>query len=219
MTRARLVACIAREILALRPGRPASVAIDGVDGAGKTTFADELAAALEPSGRQVVRASVDGFHHPRAVRYARGPESPEGYFLDSYDYAALREVLLDPLAAGGGRRFRRAVFDWRTDAPVDAPVEEVAEDAILLLDGIFLHRDELAGRWDYSVFLQVGEDVSVARNLARGGRLGDRYVEGQRLYLAGCDPAARATVVIDNDTVRLPRVISRSPETPPQAHP
>jgi len=61
------------------------VGIDGVDGAGKTTFADELAAALAPFGRPVIRAGVDGFHHPRAVRYRRGRESPEGFFRDSYD--------------------------------------------------------------------------------------------------------------------------------------
>ncbi|WP_246580249.1 hypothetical protein [Deinococcus aestuarii] len=44
------------------------VAIDGVDGAGKTTFADELAGVLRERGRTVIRASVDGFHAPRATR-------------------------------------------------------------------------------------------------------------------------------------------------------
>jgi len=48
------------------------VGIDGVDGAGKTTFADALATTLQQQGRPVVRVSVDDFHHPRAIRYARG---------------------------------------------------------------------------------------------------------------------------------------------------
>ncbi len=48
------------------------VAIDGVDGAGKTTFADELAQALTAAGRVTIRATVDGFHHARAHRYRRG---------------------------------------------------------------------------------------------------------------------------------------------------
>ena len=55
------------------------VGIDGVDGAGKTTLADTLADALEAAGIAVIRASVDGFHHPRAVRYRLGRESPEGF--------------------------------------------------------------------------------------------------------------------------------------------
>jgi uridine kinase len=44
------------------------VAIDGVDGAGKTYFADELAEVLGASGRSVIRASVDGFDNPRSIR-------------------------------------------------------------------------------------------------------------------------------------------------------
>ena len=36
------------------------VAIDGVDGAGKTTLPDELAPVIEGAGRGVVRASIDG---------------------------------------------------------------------------------------------------------------------------------------------------------------
>ena len=58
---------IAERIARLSPGRVARVAIDGVDGAGKTTFAEELADILRMLPREVIRASVDGFHHPRAL--------------------------------------------------------------------------------------------------------------------------------------------------------
>jgi hypothetical protein len=63
----------------------------------KTVLADALAPLVIAKGRQVIRASVDDFHHPRAVRYARGRYSPDGFFLDSYDYPAFRRLLLDPL--------------------------------------------------------------------------------------------------------------------------
>jgi uridine kinase len=43
------------------------VAIDGVDGFGKSTFVDQLSASLRAVGRAVVRVSVDNFHYPRAV--------------------------------------------------------------------------------------------------------------------------------------------------------
>jgi uridine kinase len=59
------------------------VAVDGVDGVGKTTFADKLSSAIERIGRPVIRASVDGFHNPRELRYRRGRASPEGFYLDS----------------------------------------------------------------------------------------------------------------------------------------
>jgi uridine kinase len=169
------------------------VAIDGVDGAGKTTFADELADALAPDGREVIRVSADDFLNPRAVRYAPGRWSPEGFFLDSYDYAALDRCVLRPLAPGGSRRFRRRAFDLEADAPLDAPEEIAAAGGILVLDGLFLHRDEPRGAWDYSVFLDVAFAVSVARCAARGTTWASpdvdapsnrRYVGGQEIYLS-----------------------------------
>jgi len=36
----------------------------GVDGVGKTTFADKIAVVLASHGRHVIRSSVDGFHNP-----------------------------------------------------------------------------------------------------------------------------------------------------------
>ena len=194
-----LIAEVAGEVLRARRDGVTRVAIDGVDGAGKTTFADRLAEALLPSGRQLIRASVDDFHHPREVRYARGRDSPEGFFLDSYDYAELRRALLDPLGPGGWRRFRRRAFDHRADRAVHAPVEEARDGAILVLDGIFLHRDGLAQTWDYSVWLDAPPAVAAARRAARGddSPTHPRYVRGQEIYLAACDPAGRATRVVE----------------------
>ena len=77
------------------------VAVDGIDGAGKTTFAEGLASVFAEDGSAVFRASIDGFHRPRVERYARGRTSPEGFYRDSYDYATFRRVLIDPFRDGG----------------------------------------------------------------------------------------------------------------------
>jgi uridine kinase len=75
-----------------------------VDGAGKSMFGDELAQTLASAGRSIIRASIDGFHNPRTLRYRLGRQSPQGYFTDSYDYDWLKAILLDPLSPGGMRR-------------------------------------------------------------------------------------------------------------------
>jgi uridine kinase len=207
---------IAEEILGVGAATVTRVAVDGVDGAGKTTFADELAATLEPSGRQVMRVSADDFLNPRSVRYRLGRASPEGFFLDSYDYEALHRLVLEPLASGGSRRFKRRAFDLQADEPIEAAEETAASDAILVLDGLFLHRDELYGLWDYSVFLDVDFAVSVARCAARGTGWASpdvdapsnrRYVGGQQLYLSRCAPQRRATRVIDNNVLTAPAIV------------
>jgi uridine kinase len=193
------------------------VAIDGVDGAGKTHFADELAEVLGASGRSVIRASVDGFHNPRSIRYRQGRDSPEGFFEDSYDYEQLKAVLLDPLSPGGSGHYRAAVFDHRSDRAVSPPSRVASPGDILVFDGIFLHRPELRAYWDYSVFLEVAFAVSIPRGAQRGESSPDpeaannrRYVRGQELYLRTCEPARFATVTVNNDDLLAPYIVMPS---------
>jgi uridine kinase len=190
------------------------VGIDGVDGARKTVFADQLAAIMEVSGRSVVRVSTDDFHHPRAVRHRRGRDSPEGFWLDSYDYPALRQRVLEPFGRGRSRRYQAACHDLVTDQRLDPPFESAPPGAVLIVDGLFLHRDELVGIWALSVFLQVPFAVSVARMAARDGSHPDpthasvvRCVEGERLYFDACRPWERANMVVDVTDLDAPTLI------------
>jgi uridine kinase len=217
MDRAELIQSLAAGLASLEPPHPLRVAIDGVDAAGKTTIADDLAAEIERLGRPVIRASIDGFHNPSAIRYRRGPLSPEGYYRDSFNIMALNDVLLQPLGPGGSKMYRRAVFDAHADQPVDAPLEQAAANAILILDGIFLHRPEIRVGIDFSIFVQADFDVTVARAERRdaerfGGieearrRYRERYVPGQQLYLRDVHPERLASIVINNNDPARPFV-------------
>lgn len=216
-----LIHHLASSIAALDRSQRTRVAIDGVDAAGKTTLADELAPAIEALGRPVIRASVDGFHNPAAVRRRRGPSPAEGYYRDSFDYEALIGELLEPLGPGGSGVFRRAVFDFRLDQTVESSPERAPEDAVLLLDGVFLLRPELRGYFELSIFLRVDFEVAVARAEERDQpllgsvekvrqRYRKRYVPGQRLYLAEAAPESRASVLVDNNDLFRPVVVRDS---------
>jgi uridine kinase len=194
------------------------VGIDGIDGAGKTVFADELAAVLEARGWPVIRASVDGFHHPAHVRYRQGRHSPVGYYHDSYDYDQLRELLLDPLSPDGTRRYVTAIHDVTEEVPVEVKVRVAPVGSVLVFDGIFLHRRELADYWACSVFLGVERAIARDRMVQRDGpRCGShadenpRYVEGQRIYLEACHPESVASILIDNNVLEQPRITRRQP--------
>jgi uridine kinase len=189
-----------------------------VDGVGKTTLADELVEPLERRGVPVIRSSIDGFHNPRGVRYRLGRDSPEGYFRDSFNHAALTTVLLDPLGPGGSLRYRRAVFDFKSDSAVETPLETADPRAVLLFDGVFLHRPELLAYWDITFFLDAPFRATIPRAAQRSGGSPDvnaagnrRYVEGQKLYLRECRPTRTATIVIDyQDFAAAHIVIDRS---------
>jgi uridine kinase len=188
------------------------VGIDGVDGAGKTRFADALAQYLEAQGQVVVRTGIDAFHNPRAKRYARGKDSPEGFYRDSYNLDALRTWLLFP--ARIGMPFRTAVFDHKIDKPVSVNPLTVPLPAVLIFDGLFLNRPELRDEWDLSVFLDVPFEVSYARMAKRDGSdpnpqapSNKRYYEGQLLYFKEVRPQRQADVVIDYADWDLPKVV------------
>jgi uridine kinase len=215
--RQALLQDLASKIVSVPRPHPVRVAIDGVDAAGKTTLAEELAPVVKTLGRPVIRASIDGFHHPREIRRRRGELSPEGYFHDSFNYLALTAALLEPLGPDGSRTFRRAVFDFQTDSDVDAPVEHAEPNAVLLFDGVFLLRPELRVHFDFSVFLKADFSVTMARAERRdvdmfGGvdvgrrRYQERYVPGQQLYLASAQPEKRASVVVDNNDPARARI-------------
>ncbi|MCY1143407.1 uridine kinase [Actinoplanes sp. Pm04-4] len=208
------ISATTNRVAGLVPPGAARVAVDGVDGVGKTTFAAELAQALRERGRDVVQVSADDFHQPRAVRHRRGRDSPEGFWLDSYDYPALLRDVLRPLGPGGDRRFRRAAHDLRTDAILDLDWEIAPPEAVLIVDGLFLHRDELRGCWELTIFLDAPFELTVARMAERDGSHPDpehpslaRYVGGQRLYFAACHPQDRADVLIDHSDPTAPKIV------------
>jgi uridine kinase len=210
MTRQHTLEQLAQRILALHPPHPLRVAIDGIDAAGKTTLANELALLLQEQGRVVIRASIDDFQRPRCERYRQGPNSPQGYYEDAFDYPAFQEVLLLPLGPTGNRQYRRAVFAVSTDTPLVTSKEEAPLHAVLLVDGVFLLRPELDPLWEYRIFVQVDFEVALQRAMARDQLLfGDaqavrrryvqRYLPGQHLYLQRDHPLERANVIVVNN--------------------
>lgn len=109
-------------------------------------------------------------------------------------------------------------MDLETDAPVDDGPSEAPEDAVLIVDGSFLQRGELASLWDHRVFVDTELDVARSRGIDRDAdRLGGReeasraydlrYHAACRLYLDTVRPKETATLVVVNDDPSRPRLV------------
>ncbi|WP_231939744.1 nucleoside/nucleotide kinase family protein [Brevibacterium siliguriense] len=199
------------------------MALDGVDGAGKTTIARELVDLAEENAgnswtapaRPVASVGIDGFHHPRAVRHADGT-GPETFYRSSYDYNAFLESVVGPFRRG--EAIIPSSWDVDADLPVESQPRILPSDCVLLVEGIFLHRPELVDLWDASVWIEVPFEVSVPRGNERfpgrfdadpEDRSNRRYVGGQRLYFAEASPCEKATWVLDNRDLERPALVHR----------
>jgi uridine kinase len=200
-----------------------AVGIDGRSGVGKSTFADEVGRSLSRRGHVVVRSTTDLFHRPRIERMRLGATSAAGYYEDSHQIDAIVAGLIEPFVAGADE-----VSIGAFDEPADEErrlVAQVAPAAILVFDGLFLHRPELVDHWHLSVMLEAEarcdarwlrylEDDLPEPPIQRAAELDrrlerarwPRYRKGWSHYIerVGHRPA---TIHIDNDDLAAPRIV------------
>lgn len=201
-----------------KPAKPLLVGVDGVDAAGKTRLADELAEAGGRLGLRALRASIDGFHNPRDLRYRRGPDSAEGYYRDSFDYPALRAALFDPLREGASGRVVPRAYDFRSESAVEPSPVHFEGETILIFEGVFLQCAELAGYWDFLVYVHAGFETTLERAEVRDrallGAVSEvrrkylsRYIPGQQLYIRERAPIDNAHAVVVNESFEDPEIV------------
>lgn len=221
MSRDEVLAELAALVVAVARPHPVRVAIDGCSAAGKTTLADELAGAVRAATtRPVIRVGIDWFKRAVALRTAYPQDTPDSYYLDSWDDEAVRDRLLLPLGPGGDRRYQTAVMNLPGTEPIDRPAETAPGDAILLADGCFLQRPELDPHWDLRIYVHVGFEVVLRRGIARDQawmgsaeqaehRYRTKYIPGEQRYVDEVRPGERADVLVDNSVFATPLLLRR----------
>lgn len=216
--RDEVVGEIARRLADRDLGHPVRVGVDGRVGAGKSTFARELVAAVESLGRPAVHVDSDGFHHVRAVRRQDVDDEARGYYENAYDLDAVVEQVLRPLGPGGSLTYATAVHDLVTDEVVGGATATADPDAVVLFDCTFLQRGALRRWWDEVVWLEVDREVALRRGVGRDatalGGVEEATAAYERRYMAACDlyvreerPRESATIVVHHDDPARPRLL------------
>lgn len=200
------------------------VGIDSRSGAGKSTFADELARLISQRDRLTIRSTTASFHRPRRERLKRGATSAEGYYFDSHQLDRILNELLIPFRQGADDVLI-AAFDEQSDTALETKIN-VDSSAVLVFDGPFLHRPEFVGMWDVSVFLEADQrrdrewlqfllddlpaaPTEQAAELDRRLEVArwPRYRQGWVSYVREVAPINRATFAIDNNDLARPRLL------------
>lgn len=200
MTRAGLIARAAA--LADRPGRTL-LGIAGAPGAGKSSLAAALAAAVPAS----VVVPMDGFHQTTAELAKRGWVTERGTprTFDADGYVALLRALRrsEPVAAPG--------FDRSREEPVSGAIAVPADAALVITEGNYLLLDDapwsaIRGLLDEIWFVEAPEQLRVERLVARHVEFGRDVAEARTRVLEGSDASnarlvaasrPRADVIVD----------------------
>lgn len=177
---------LASEFLGTYPVGRTIIAVDGAKGTRR--FANGLAKRLGKGNHAVFRASIDRFYRPRAQRLVLGADDDTTHYENSFDYALMRRVLIEPFHLGGSAGFVTSAFDAQRDVPKIMKFKTGPQDATLIIDGEYLNRPELRELWSFTIWLESDWDLSV----------------GQRAYRAECDPRVDADVTIDNSDAEHP---------------
>ena len=125
---------------------------------------------------------------------------------------------MKPLGPKGNLKYRKSIFNFRTDSETLSPTLTSPKNSILIFDGVFLLREELINFWDYKIFIDVDFEESVKRSSERDKdlfgsseaareRYLKRYIPGQEIYLKTINPKALADAVLKNDNPEKPVLI------------
>lgn len=208
-------------IMTRQQGTPFRVAINGIQGTGKTVFASKLTHYLQAQSCHAIHISIDGYHHPRAMRYRQGRDSAQGYYDDCYNETAFVDKVLRASQATPAS-YVPAIFDLATDTALQMAALPLEPEAILIVDGAFLLKPLYRPHWDLVVYLHTDVATARQRGIARdkallGGEKAaeqkylKRYHLASELYIRDNAPQNHADYIFDNSDFD-DLVVIKSPE-------
>lgn len=179
----------------LRAKTPLLIALDGRSGVGKSTIAKTLA---EKVGGVVIDG--DDFYAGGTKKEwdARTPEEEANLCID---WKRLRKDALEPLLAKQSASWHP--FDWEAGKGLSESVVTRSPAPVIVLEGAYSARPELADLIDLTVLVEADEDKRKERLI---GREGDSYMkdwhqrwdEAEEYYFTKIRPRSSFDFVITN---------------------
>ncbi len=190
--------------------KPFVIGISGIDGAGKSSFAESLERYLVTRNCVTQAIHLDDFHNPKTIRYA-GENEADNYYTRSFNINLIEEKLLKPLHQKRAFSISMTALDWRTDRYDTERKYSFNQNTVVIFEGVFLFRKELAPYIDYKIFLEIPFEESKRRAPIRDlkadtGKYDNKYLPAQSRYLKEYPPEKTADMIIDNSSWEYPRL-------------
>lgn len=214
---------VREHVLSIRKQKPIRVAINGIEGTGKTVFAVKLTKHLISKNTNAIHVSIDGFHNNKDTRYRQGRNSAKGYYEDSYDEIAFVEKVLKSSQLANPH-YTTAIHDLKTDQYLDIEPTNIEATTVLITDGAYLFKPHYRQHWDLRIYLKTSFEIAMGRGVKRdkdllGGfelardKYERRYHKASRIYQTENDPEAIADIVIDNSDFHNLKIMKNTATT------
>lgn len=181
------------------------IGIDGLGGAGKSTFSNSLKLQLEDENISSYILHIDDFIHPKYIRYDTFKEEWYCYYNTQWRYDYLVKEILLPIRNGETIDKPIEIYDKENDRYTMQQIY-IPYGSVLILEGVFLQRTELKDYLDFTIYLDVPREVRLNRVLARDGYIGGveeikskyekRYFPAEEKYIFEYSPIENADFVL-----------------------
>ena len=183
-----------------RAERPVVIAIDGPSCAGKSILATALGLRSEGSVLE-----GDDFYQQRlpTLTVTQRETMSDGAVVNAViDWERLRAEALLPLRAGQSATFQP--YDWDAHDGRLAPPKIIPAAAVIIVDGVYAARPELADLVDVAVYLGVNPQVRAVRYAERTDDPDWRrfWERGEAHYFRVVRPPASFDLRVDDEDLR-----------------
>jgi uridine kinase len=161
------------------------IAIDGIDGSGKSYLARRVCAACEALGQPARLIHVDDFRRP--LDWETVADEAAAYWEQYYDFAALTAAVA---GANSGLLVIEGVFPLRVPA---------------IADGTLIYLDTSPGEARRRIIARDMPKGRTRQEVER--RIDRRYAPCQQRYHREFGPRERAHLVLDNEDPAAPRLV------------
>jgi uridine kinase len=188
------------------------IGVNGIDCSGKSAFAGALEKYLKAQGYKTQMVRLDDFHNPLKIRYA-GKDQAENYYQRSFNTDLIIEKLLSPVSRKEDVSARLTLLNVDADEYDLVRDYSIDRDTIVIFEGVFIFRKELAPYLDYKVFLEIPIDECKKRARVRDlqasvEKYDVKYIPAQLKYLSEYPPRRTADIIIDNTDWEYPKITS-----------
>ncbi|QFG00689.1 uridine kinase [Psychrobacillus glaciei] len=186
--------------------RPYIIGMDGLSGSGKTTLSEKIKEELMNEGFQVIVIHIDHLIVERAKRYNTGHPEWYEYYALQWDVQCIKENLFKAVHQKSNHLYL-PFYDFDKDQSYSQSIN-IGQCSIILIEGVFLQRNEWKSFFDFMIYLDCPRDMRNARVLQRDAYIGDmnerlkkyerRYWKGEEYYLLEVDPLKKSDIIIRN---------------------